>query len=71
MAQQYAYHYALIDETGFCYEVRDTTVNYDGQAGYVAIPVYSTDYMLKYYNVADGKWYEDAAFTIEWTPPTE
>ena len=68
MAQQYAYHYAKIDANGWCYEVIDTTVNYDGEAGYIAVPTSSDDYLLKYYNVANGKWYYDAAFTNEWTP---
>lgn len=68
MAQHYAYHYAKIDETGWCYEVIDTTRNYDGVEGYIAVPTSSDDYLLKYYNVANGKWYYDAAFTNEWTP---
>lgn len=68
MAAQYAYHYAQIDETGYCYGVIDTTRNYDGVEGYVAIPTDSDEYLEKYYNVADGKWYYDAEFTNEWTP---
>lgn len=67
-ARRYAYHYALIDETGLCYEVCDTTRNYDGVEGYIAIPTANDEYLLKYYNVANGKWYYDAAFTNEWTP---
>ena len=68
MAQQYAYHYALIDETGYCYEVRDTTDNCDDEPNFIAIPSYDNSYLEKYYNRADGKWYTDAAFTNEWTP---
>lgn len=68
MAQHYAYHFAVIDETGFCYEVLDTTINYEGRDGYVAIDEYNEDYLFKYYNRADGKWYTDSAFTDEWTP---
>lgn len=68
MAQQYAYHFAIIDENGWCYEVVDTTINYDGREGYIAIPTDSDDYLEKYYNVATGKWYYDADFTNEWTP---
>ena len=68
MALQYAYHYALIDETGWCYEVRDTTLNCDGMEGYIPIPSYDDSYMDKYYNVANGKWYYDAGFTNEWIP---
>lgn len=66
MAQNYAYHYALIDETGYCYEIRDTTDNYDGRAGYVAIPEYSDDYLEKYY--INGAWYWDAEATQPWNP---
>lgn len=68
MAQQYAYNYAIIDETGYCYEIYTTTRNYDGEEGYIEVPEYNDEYLEKYYNVNDGKWYEDAEFTIEWTP---
>ena len=68
MAAQYAYNYALIDETGWCYEVSSTSRSHDGEEGWIAIPEYDNSYLEKYYNTADGKWYEDAAFTIEWTP---
>lgn len=68
MAQQYANHYAQIDETGYCYGVTDTTYDYSDEEGYVAIPSYNDDYLEKYYNVADGKWYYDAEFTNEWIP---
>jgi hypothetical protein len=67
MAMQYAYNYALIDETGWCYEV--TSVSHEqNEEGWIAIPEYDDSYMDKYYNVADGKWYEDAEFTTEWSP---
>ena len=61
------YNYALIDETGWCYEVRTTSRNCDGREGYISIPVYDTVYMDKYYNIADGKWYHDADFQNEAT----
>lgn len=67
-ARRYYYNYAIINETGWCYEVLSTTRNCDGEEGYIPIPDCNTDYMDKYYNVADSKWYEDAEFTIEWTP---
>ena len=66
MALQYAYHYAIVDETGYCYEVCDTTVNNDGIEGYVPIPSYDDSYLEKYY--IDGAWYEDAEATIPWSP---
>ena len=67
MAQQYAYHYAIIEADGLCLEVRDTTVE-SSLENYIAIPEYNEDYIFKYYNRADGKWYTDSAFTTEWTP---
>ena len=33
---------------------------------YVAIPVFTYDYMDKYYNRENGMWYHDAAFTDLW-----
>lgn len=67
MAITYAYNYALIDETGWCYEVCSTSRNCDGMEGYIVIPECDTVYMDKYYNIADGKWYHDAAFHNEAT----
>ena len=32
---RYAYNYAIIDETGWCYEVCSTSRNYDGMEGYI------------------------------------
>lgn len=62
-----AYNYAIIDETGWCGEIYSTSRNCDDMEGYIRIPEYSYDYMEKYYNVADGKWYHDAEFTNEAT----
>ena len=69
MAQQYAYNYAVIDETGMCTDVYSTSHGYDElPADHVEVPECDGNYLFKYYNRADGKWYEDAAFTIEWSP---
>lgn len=62
------FHYAIIDETGWCHSVCSTSRGYEGVEGYIAIPSYSEDYIDKYYNVADGKWYLDETFTTEWVP---
>lgn len=62
-----AYNYARIDETGFCYEIYTTSRNCDGMDGYIPIPAFLDDYMFKYYNVADGKWYYDEGFQNEAT----
>ena len=68
MAQQYAYHYAIIDATtGECIGYDDTSLQTDDPR-YVLIDEWDDGYLFKYYNRADGKWYEDAAFTIEWSP---
>lgn len=63
-----AYNYAIIDETGWCYEVCTTSRNCDGMEGYIAISTYNPDYLDKYYNIADGKWYLEESFTTEWIP---
>lgn len=68
MAQQYAYHYAIIEENGYCCEVCDTTADHSEYPNYIQIPSYDENYLEKYYNRANGLWYEDAEFTVEWTP---
>ena len=68
MAQQFENNYAIIDENGLCMEIRSSSMNYDDNPMFVRIPELNDEYIFKYYNVATGKWYEDAAFTIEWSP---
>ena len=63
-----AYTYAIVNTVGLCDEVRGTSKNYDGVNGYVAISSYNPNYINKYYNVNDGKWYLGEAFTTEWFP---
>lgn len=65
MATQYAYCYARIDETGFCYEVFSAT-NVHDEENCIELPEYNEDYLMKYY--INGAWYEDAAGTIPWSP---
>lgn len=68
MAQQFTYNYAIIDlETGLCMETRSTSSERTEEE-FIPIPEYNTDYIFKYYNRENGKWYEDAAFTTEWSP---
>lgn len=64
--RRYAYHYAIIDETGWCYEVCDTTVDHSDDANYIAIPSYDDSYLEKYY--LNGAWYVDAEGTIPFNP---
>ena len=69
MSQQYAYNYAEIEADGLCTGVFSDSHGYDVLPdGLVKIPEYNEDYIDKYYNRADGKWYYDAAFTNEWIP---
>jgi hypothetical protein len=66
----YEYYYAHINvETGLCIGIQDTSTYMDPEEypEYVSIPEYNRAYLLKYYNRADGKWYTDAAFTVEAT----
>lgn len=70
-ARHYAYKYAIIDPVdNMCIEVRtqtnevDTTVHPE----YIPIPEYNEEHIFKYYSYETRKWYEDAVFTIEWTP---
>lgn len=68
---RYAYNYALIDTTdNMCIEVSTTTGPVDTTAHpeYVEIPYYNENYMFKYYNFDNQKWYTDAAMTNEWNP---
>lgn len=67
MAVNYAYNFAQIDpDTNMCFGVMSTTDGTQGEMpGYVEIPVYDENYVLKYY--INGNWYEDAAGTIPWT----
>ena len=69
MAENLAYNYAEIDlTTGMCVGVHTGSAEEISDI-MIPIPVYSTDYIFKYY--INGNWYEDAAGTIPWTPPTE
>lgn len=66
MAVNYYYNYAEIDpNTNMCIQVQTTTVDLTGEEGFVEIPVYDPEYLMKYY--INGNWYEDAEGTIPWT----
>ena len=66
MALNYAYNFAEIDpDTNMCVSVVTTTDPEQGDMeGWVEIPVYDENYVMKYY--IDGAWYEDAEGTIPW-----
>ena len=62
----YAYNYAYIDlDTNMCIEVTSTTAPIEGVDNIVEIPVNDGNYLLKYYNWDDGKFYYDAEYTSE------
>ena len=70
-ARRYAYNYAIIDLTdNMCVEVCTQTREIDTVAHpeVIQIPTYNEEYLFKYYNRENGKWYTDAAFTNEWVP---
>lgn len=67
MAETYAYHYAVIDDSGMCIGYDDTTAESNDEY-HILIDEWLDGYLFKYYNRADGKWYYDAAFTNEWIP---
>ena len=74
---RYAYKYALINESGMCIGVDDTS-NYVLNPLYVPIETYNTNYLLKYYypipetvtsfDDFQGKWYTSSSHQTEWIP---
>ena len=68
MEPRLTYYYAIIDTTdGMCVGV-ETSITPHNHEQYVEIEGYNEDYLMKYYNRTNGQWYEDAAFTIPWSP---
>ena len=78
MAVNYAYHYAIVQESnGWCLATQDTSTFILNRT---FIPVNNIDdgYELKYYwplpetvtsfDDFQGQWYTDAAHTIPWSP---
>ena len=76
MDARYGYKYAIVMENGMCIEKADTT-DYILDRLYVPISNYDLPYLMKYYHPIpetvtsfddfQGKWYSDAAFTVEVT----
>jgi len=65
MAVNYEYNYAEIDpETNMCIGVYTGTIPSENPY-WVEVPYYNDEYMLKYYNWDDGKFYYDAEYTQE------
>lgn len=73
MSINYAYNVAIIDRAStMCVEVRTSTLDQSDCSTdtelYVSIPTYNEEYLFKYYNEADGKFYWDPEFTQEFIP---
>ena len=62
------YNYAIISKTGLCNDVYGTSKECKNVEGYIYISEYNPDYIGKYYNAGNGKWYLEESFTTEWTP---
>lgn len=67
MAQQFSYNYAILDDFGMCEDVRSSSSEVI-HPNFIPIEDCNPDYLFKYYNRETGLWYEDAEFTIEWSP---
>ena len=65
----YQYKYAEIDPTdNMCVGVHDVTYESD-DPNWVAIEVYDEEYLCKYYNWDNGKFYYDPEYTQEYISP--
>lgn len=62
-----AYHYAVIDGNNCCKSVRTSTFEVPLDT-YILIPVFTYDYMGKYYDRASEKWFYEPEFVNEFTP---
>lgn len=70
MAINYAYNYAEIDlTTGMCIGVSTTSSPNPVSEEFIPIPVFDEEYILKYYNFDDGKFYYDVEYTREYISP--
>ena len=70
MAESNACKYVRIDDDGYCREVNRQSKILDANQydELISIPSYTEEYIEKYYNRDDGKWYEDKYFITEWIP---
>lgn len=69
MAINYYYIYAEIDPTtNMCIGVNSGTSESD-HPNFVRISVYDEEYICKYYNWDDGKFYYDPEYTQEYISP--
>ena len=71
MAINYAYNFAQIDpDTNMCIHVVSTSNPAQGdEPNYVEIEVFDEEYLFKYYNWDNGKFYYDEEYTQEYISP--
>ena len=70
MAMQYTYNYVEIDPTtNMCINFWSTSSQQPAQENVIEVPVNDPEYLLKYYNWDDGKFYYDAEYTQEYISP--
>ena len=62
-----AYHYAIINAENCCVSVRTSTHQIPLDT-YILIPVFTNDYMGKYYDRESGKWFYEPEFVTEFIP---
>lgn len=67
MEPRLTYYYAVVESDGFCGGVMTSITKYNDDT-HVEINGLNYDYLGKFYNRTNGQWYEDAAFTIPWSP---
>lgn len=69
MSMNYAYNYAEIDpSTNMCVGFYSCTYESD-DPNWVLVPVNDPEYICKYYNWDDGKFYYDPEYTQEYISP--
>lgn len=62
-----AFLYAVIDGNNCCVSVQTTSYEVPLNT-YIPISVFTYDYMGKYYNRENGKWYYESEFVTEFIP---
>lgn len=68
--RRYYYNFAEIDpSTNMCVGVYTTTTDDSDVPNIVPILVYDPEYICKYYNWDNGKFYYDAEYTQEYISP--
>lgn len=71
MALNITFYFAEIEpDTNMCISVESTSNSAQGtMPNWVSIPVYDEEYIFKYYNWDNGKFYYDEEYTEEYISP--